>query len=46
MTKKGGGVYVQKVQNVKIKRKGIHAKSKTSLHKSSKHYIKLKVGQG
>jgi len=26
--------------------KGIHAKSKTSNHKKSKHYKKLSVGQG
>jgi len=30
----------------KIKRKGIHAKSKTSSHKHSKNYKKIYVGQG
>lgn len=30
----------------KIKRKGIHAKTKTSKSKSSKNYKKLYVGQG
>ena len=33
-------------KKVKIKRKGIHAKSKTSLLKSSKNYKKLSRGQG
>jgi hypothetical protein len=35
-----------KVQQRKIKRKGIHAKSKTSHLKQSKHYRKLSRGQG
>jgi hypothetical protein len=35
-----------KVQIKKIKRKGIHAKSKTSHLKQSKHYKKLSRGQG
>jgi len=35
-----------KVIKPKVKRKGIHAKSKTSLLKSSKNYKKLNRGQG
>jgi hypothetical protein len=35
-----------KVQEKKIKRKGIHAKSKTSHLKQSKNYKKLSRGQG
>ncbi len=35
-----------KVKKVKIKRRGIHAKSKNSNLKSSKHYKKKYVGQG
>lgn len=30
----------------KVKRKGIHAKTKASKHKGSKNYLKLNVGQG
>jgi len=30
----------------KKKRKGIHAKTKHSSHKTSKHYVKLYRGQG
>jgi hypothetical protein len=30
----------------KIKRKGVHAKTKTSKSKSSKNYVKLYKGQG
>jgi len=30
----------------KIKRKGVHAKTKTSASKSSKNYVKLYKGQG
>ena len=30
----------------KVKRKGVHAKSKTSKLKSSKNYVKLYKGQG
>jgi len=33
-------------KNVKIKRKGIHSKSKTSSLKSSKNYSKKYRGQG
>jgi hypothetical protein len=33
-------------ERIKVRRPGIHAKSKMSIHKSSKHYIKLSVGQG
>ncbi len=35
-----------KVVKPKVKRKGIHAKSKTSHLKSSKNYKKLNRGQG
>ena len=35
-----------KNQNPKVKRKGIHAKTKTSKLKQSKLYKKLNVGQG
>lgn len=30
----------------KVKRKGVHAKTKTSASKTSKNYIKLYKGQG
>jgi len=30
----------------KVKRKGVHAKTKTSTSKSSKNYVKLYKGQG
>ena len=33
-------------QKNKIKRKGVHAKSKTSKLKTSKNYVKLYKGQG
>lgn len=46
MAKKSGGIHGVKLQKVKVKRKGIHAKSKTSVHKGSKLYKKLSVGQG
>jgi len=36
----------EKKEKVKIKRRGVHAKSKTSNSKSSKHYKKKYVGQG
>lgn len=39
-------VHRKKEFKVKIKRRGIHAKSKTSLHKGSKNYLKLSKGQG
>jgi hypothetical protein len=35
-----------KIERKKVKRKGIHAKSKTSQLKSSKNYKKLNRGQG
>jgi len=35
-----------KIEKVKIKRRGVHAKSKNSNLKSSKHYKKKYVGQG
>lgn len=36
----------EKKESIKIKRKGVHAKSKTSSSKTSKNYKKPKVGQG
>lgn len=30
----------------KVKRKGVHAKTKASKHKGSKNYLKLNRGQG
>jgi len=30
----------------KKKRKGVHAKTKHSTHKTSKHYVKVSRGQG
>ncbi len=35
-----------KVEKIKVKRRGVHAKSKNSNLKSSKHYKKKYVGQG
>ena len=35
-----------KVENTKVSRPGVHAKSKTSKLKSSKNYKKLYKGQG
>jgi len=35
-----------KIDKKKVKRKGVHAKSKTSKLKSSKNYKKLYRGQG
>lgn len=34
------------VRKPKVKRPGVHAKSKTSKCKSSKNYTKLYIGQG
>jgi hypothetical protein len=45
MAKKSTESAAQKIR-VKIKRKGVHAKTKTSLSKSSKNYKKLNKGQG
>ena len=36
----------EKKEKIKIKRRGIHAKSKNSNLKSSKHYKKKYAGQG
>ena len=36
---------IKKVK-IKVRRKGVHAKSKTSSLKSSKNYTKKNVGQG
>lgn len=37
---------VRKIEKQKVRRKGVHAKSKTSRSKSSKNYKKLYKGQG
>ena len=37
---------VEKIAKPKVKRPGVHAKSKTSSLKSSKNYKKKNVGQG
>ncbi len=34
------------IEKKKIKRKGVHAKSKTSNNKNSKNYVKRNRGQG
>jgi hypothetical protein len=44
--KKSSGLHGTKVKKAKVKRPGVHAKSKISLNKSSKHYVKPRVGQG
>lgn len=31
---------------IKIRRKGVHAKAKSSISKNSKNYLKLNKGQG
>jgi len=33
-------------KSVKVSRPGVHAKTKTSCLKSSKNYVKKKIGQG
>jgi hypothetical protein len=46
-TKKGGSTNVNVFrQKPKIKRPGVHAKSKASKHKASKNYMKKYCGQG
>lgn len=45
MAKKSVELAKQKVK-VKINRKGVHAKTKTSVSKNSKNYKKLNRGQG
>lgn len=37
---------VKKKEKVKVSRKGVHAKTKSSKLKGSKNYIKLNKGQG
>ena len=37
---------VAKIEKPKVKRPGVHAKTKTSSLKSSKHYKKAYCGQG
>lgn len=34
------------IKKQKVKRKGVHAKSKTSRSKGSKNYVKSNIGQG
>ena len=36
----------QKIHKQKVRRKGVHAKTKSSNHKRSKNYKKLYRGQG
>jgi hypothetical protein len=43
--KSSGPLIVFRKRN-KVRRKGIHAKTKQSKHKTSKNYIKRSVGQG
>lgn len=45
MAKKSAESNILKVK-IKIKRSGVHAKSKTSISKNSKNYKKLNKGQG
>ena len=35
-----------KLERVKVRRKGVHAKSKASKHKGAKNYLKKYRGQG
>lgn len=35
-----------RIDKLKVKRKGVHSKCKTSKLKSSKNYVKAYVGQG
>jgi hypothetical protein len=37
---------VKKVEKTKVRRKGVHAKTKCSKLKSSKNYKKINIGQG
>ena len=37
---------VKKIDRPKVKRKGVHAKTKCSKLKSSKNYKKINIGQG
>jgi len=46
-TKSKGGINIAKFKaKPKVKRKGIHAKTKQSKSKDSKNYVKLSRGQG
>jgi hypothetical protein len=45
-TKAKGNTTQTKIKKTKVKRPGIHSKSKTSNLKSSKNYRKLYKGQG
>ena len=38
--------FINKIDKPKVRRKGVHAKTKTSTSKSSKLYIKKYNGQG
>ena len=46
MAKQNGQTTVGKFVKKKIRRKGVHAKTKSSISKTSKHYKKPYVGQG
>ena len=41
-----GDKLIKYKEKPRIKHPGVHAKSKMSVNKRSKHYIKLNVGQG
>ncbi len=41
-TKYGSGAF----EKQRVRRKGVHAKSKNSTHKTGKHYAKAYKGQG
>jgi hypothetical protein len=44
--KKAGAVTIGRVSNPKKKRPGVHAKSKRSVSKRGKNYVKAYRGQG
>lgn len=46
MAKKETGSYGAKVKKTKVRRKGVHAKTKASYAKTSKNYLKRYSGQG
>jgi len=46
MAKAKSNTVVSKIEKPPVRRKGVHAKTKTSKLKSSKNYVKLSRGQG
>ena len=46
MTSKSSGMFSKYKEKPKKRRRGIHAKSRMSINKSSKHYQKRLIGQG